>query len=454
MVKFNKNNSKQHIDYILKLLRNQNKESFRDYFLELHPTDQTVILLVLDVIKRKLIYEYLSPAELGEIFQGLEVRDQKRFFSELEPAYAVNMLNHMHSDDAADFLSELDEKVAQGYLVKMIREEALEVKELLGYSEETAGALMTTEYIVALATETVADIMHRLRQEGPEAETIYYIYIVDQDEKLVGVVSLRELIISQLEQPVEEIMITGVVSVLVYTDQEQVADVISRYDLLAVPVVDSLGKLVGIITVDDIIDVLEEEVTEDFGEISAVKGAVDLNIGSVEASKKRLPWLVLLLFVGMLPAGIIGSFEGTLEEVAILAIFIPLIADMAGNTGTQSLAVVVRGLALGKIDRPTIYRLIKRDAGIGIVMGVTCGILVTIISQIVTRGNIVLGFIVGFSLFCTLIVATLAGTIIPLIIHRFEIDPAVASGPFITTVNDIIGLLIYFSIATALIDYI
>lgn len=439
---------------IVQMLRSGNKKQFREHFLELHPTDQADIFELLEESTRIKVYGFLSPAELAEIFQGLEIEDQKKYITEMAPAYAVEMLNNMYSDDIADFLGELDDKAVNKYLEKMSQEDAHDVKVLLAYPEETAGAIMTTEFISTTSTETVAEVMKRLRQEGPEAETIYYLYVVDNDEKLVGVVSLRELIISQLDQTIEEIMNSRLASVTVLTDQEEVANIIKDYDLLAVPVTDVQGKLVGIVTVDDIIDVLEDETTEDIGEISAVKGAVDLEIGAREASKKRLPWLIILLFVGMVTAGIIGSFEGTLEEVAILAIFIPLIADMAGNTGTQSLAVVVRGLALGKFDRSRVLKLVKREAGTGLIMGVACGIIVAIISQVVTQGNIVLGFIVGFSLFCTIIVATLSGTIIPLIINRLKIDPAVASGPFITTVNDIIGLMIYFSIATALLDYL
>lgn len=454
MVRLNHENRQEYTDYIIQMLSDQKRDNFRNYFLELHPTDQNEIFSSLEEDTRKLVYQYLTPAELAEIFQGFEIEDQKVYLQEMNLPYAVEMLNNMYSDDAADFLGELDDRIAKQLLGKMRKEEAQEVKELLAYPEETAGGIMTTEYIVTSVSETVDIVMQRLRQEGPDAETIYYLYVVDDNEKLVGVLSLRDLIISQLDKRVEDIMSSRVVSVNVLTDQEEVANTIKNYDLLAVPVTDTQGRLVGIVTVDDVIDVLEEETTEDIGEISAAKGAVDLEIGAGEASKKRLPWLILLLFIGMITASIIGRFEGTLQEVAMLAIFIPLIADMAGNTGTQSLAVVVRGLALGKFDKAMVIRLIKREALIGLIMGSVCGLLVALISQVVTQGNLVLGFIVGVSLFFTLIVATLAGAIVPLIINRLKIDPAVASGPFITTINDIVGLMIYFSIATALLDYL
>ncbi|WP_031513072.1 magnesium transporter [Desulfofalx alkaliphila] len=454
MVKLNHENRQEYTDYILQLLTDKNRSKFREYFLELHPTDQVEIFELLEEETRQLVYSYLTPDEMGDVFQGLEFENQKAYILEMDRAYAVEILNILPSDEAADFLGKLDDSTVKDFLGKMDKEEAQEVKELLAYPEETAGAIMTTEYVVTSVSEKVDSVMQRLRREGPNAETIYYLYVIDKNEKLVGVLSLRDLIIAQLEQQVEDIMSSQVVSVTVLTDQEEVANTIKNYDLLAVPVTDDQGRLVGIVTVDDVIDVLEDEATEDFGEISAVKGAVDLEIGALEASRKRLPWLVLLLFIGMFTARIIGSFEATLEEAAMLAFFIPLIAGMAGNTGIQSLAVVVRGLTLGKFDKDGVIHLIKRETLTGLIMGLVCGAIVALISQIITHGNLVIGFIIGVSLFCTLIVATLAGAIIPLIINRLKIDPAVASGPFITTINDILGLMIYFSIATALLQYL
>ena len=296
--------------------------------------------------------------------------------------------------------------------------------------------------------------MEFLRREGKDAETIYYIYVIDEAQKLVGVLSLRELITSPLVEKVKQLMKEQIISVSALADQEEVSTIITKYDLLAVPVTTSEGQMIGIVTVDDILDVLEEETTEDLGEFAAVKGALELEVNSFVATKKRLPWLILLLFIGMLTAGLISTFEATLAEVAILAIFIPLIADMAGNTGTQSLAVVVRGLALDKFDRKGVLRLLKRESATGLMMGLFCGEVVFVIALVIPDGNIVLGLIVGVSLFVTIVVSTLTGTVIPLIINKWNIDPAVASGPFITTINDIIGLFIYFSLATALLHYL
>jgi magnesium transporter len=437
---------------ILRTLEAHQIHDFREHFLQLHPTDQVGIITSLTKKQRHMVYKFLAPAEFAEIFQGLDVKHQKQYFSEMTMNYAVDVINNMYSDDLADFLAVLPEAKKELLLSKMNQQEAQEVQYLLKYPEQTAGAIMTTEYISISVTNSVSEVLNQLRLEGPDAETVYYLYVTDNRLQLVGVVSLRDLIISPLETRIEAIMSTRIVAVDVNDDQEEVAHVIQNYDFLAVPVTDQ-GKLVGIVTVDDIIDVLEEEVTEDFGDITASRGTVDLEIGPVQAAKKRIPWLLILLVIGLGTAGIISQFEETLEKKMILGFFIPLIAGMAGNTGTQSLAVVVRGLALGKIDRSTVGKLLKRELLTGLMIGLVCGITLAFISQVLAR-DLLIGFIIGFSLFITLIVATLAGSIVPLIINKLKIDPAVASGPFITTINDLVALLIYFSIATALLTNI
>ncbi|WP_234410454.1 magnesium transporter [Caldalkalibacillus mannanilyticus] len=439
--------------YLLQLLKNEEKEKFRADLFKLHPTDQQHFFMTLDQEKRKRVYVYLLPAEFVDIFQEFGIQQQKQILSELEEEYAKQVLKNMYADDLTALIGSMSTKEASHYLLILDSKEADEVRRLLSYGSQMAGGIMTTEHMTVSAVDTVDEVLERLHREGNQAETIYYLYVTDHELNLVGVLSLRQLITSDPTKRVEDLMKKQVISVSAFDDQQQVAQVIKQYDLLVVPVTIH-GKLVGIITVDDIMDVVEDEMTEDIGEISAAKGAVDLEINAVDAAKRRLPWLILLLFLGLFTAGIIGRFEATLEQVAILAIFIPLIADMAGNTGTQSLAVVVRGLALGKLDRKSVGRLLKREAGVGLIIGVACAIVVSFISQIIVPGNWLLGLIVGFSLFCTLVIATLSGTMVPLLIYKLKIDPAVASGPFITTINDIIGLLIYFSVASALIQYI
>ncbi|OIJ14595.1 magnesium transporter [Anaerobacillus arseniciselenatis] len=454
MKKISLKNREEFTYYLFLYLKNQDKVRFREEFLDLHPTDQNELFIQMSLEKRKRVYEYLTAAEFADIFKGLSLKYQKEVFSELEDMYGLEMLRELPADEITDFFSEIPDHISNYLLEKMEKKEAENIKLLLSYKEDTAGSLMTTEFVTVKPTETVSKIMEQLRREGENAETIYYLYVTNEIGTLNGVISLRELITAPLEESVETLMKEQLITVSPFADQEEVSKVIRDYDLLAVPVTTSDGKIIGIVTVDDIIDVLEEETTEDLGDFAAVKGAVDLEVNSFVATKKRLPWLVLLMFIGMLTAGLISSFEATLAEVAILALFIPLIADMGGNTGTQSLAVVVRGLALDQLDRNKIIQLLKREAGAGIMLGVICGLIVSVIALIIPQGNVLLGIIIGTSLMITILFSTISGTIIPLIVHRFNIDPALASGPFITTINDIIGLLTYFSIATVLLQYL
>ncbi|GAE33314.1 magnesium transporter [Halalkalibacter akibai] len=453
MVKLDEQNREQYEQLILDTLQAGDRVQFRETFLELHPTDQVDIFVKLKDDTRERVYEYLTPEDFSHIFEGLEIDHQKRIYQELDENYSSEMFNNMFADDVADFLAVMTGRKAEDILKKMNKEEAEDVKELMSYAPETAGAVMTKEFVSISSTDIVSDVIEKLRNDAPDAETIYYLYVVDHLEKLVGVISLRDLITAQPTEVIEEIMSTRVVSVTDDMDQEDVAKLIKKYDFLAAPVVSKQNHLVGIITFDDVIDILEEEATEDLGEISAAKGATDVNVSSFTAAKKRSPWIIMLMFFGLITAGVIGQFEETLEEIVLLAVFIPLIMDSAGNTGTQSLAVAVRGLALGTIKRGSIGKMVKRELGTGIMLGLIC-MAVLSVTVTIMYGHWVLALIVGFSIFCTLSVATVIGATVPLVINKLKLDPAIASGPFITTVNDILGLLIYFSIATALLDFL
>ncbi|MFA9456873.1 magnesium transporter [Halalkalibacter sp. AB-rgal2] len=453
MVKLNAQNREQYEQLILDTLEAGDHKQFLETFLELHPTDQVDFFIKLEDARRKRVYDYLTAEDFSHIFEGLEIDDQKRIYQELDEQYSSEMFNNMFADDVADFLEVMTGGKAEDILQRMDQEEAQEVKELLAYAPETAGAVMTKEFVSITSTEVVSNVIDTLRKDAPDAETIYYLYVVDDVKKLVGVISLRDLITAQPTETIENVMGTRVVSVDDDMDQEDVAQLIKKYDFLAVPVVSKQNHLVGIITVDDVIDILEEETTEDFGEISAAKGATDVNVSSLKAARRRSPWIIMLMFFGLITAGVIGQFEETLEEIVLLAVFIPLIMDSAGNTGTQSLAVAVRGLALGTIKKGSIGKMVRREFGTGIMLGLICMAVLAITVTIMYQ-HWVLALIVGFSIFCTLSIATVIGATVPLIINKLKLDPAIASGPFITTVNDILGLLIYFSIATALLDFL
>lgn len=453
MVKLNKKTREQYTKLVVNALHTRQKDEFRNTFLDLHPSDQLDIFVTLDSDARIRGYSYLTPEEFAEIFGGLHVSNQKLFFLELDEDYSFSMFNHMFTDDVVTFLKEINSERAEHILRNIDEEKAQKVRTLLAYAPETAGAIMTKEFISISSADTVTNVLKKLREDAPDAESVYYLFVIDQHDTLVGVVSLRDLIISPLDEIIENIMTTRVVSVSESMDQEDVGNLIKKYDFLAAPVVSKSNKLLGIVTFDDIMDILEAEVTEDFGEISATKGTTDLTLSPFTAARKRAPWIIVLMFFGLVTGGVIGQFEETLESVVVLAVFIPMIMGSAGNIGTQSLAVAVRGLALGTIEKGSFWKMIRREFSTGFMIGFICMLLITLLITLL-YGNWMLAIIVGISILCTFGISAVIGSTIPLIINKLKLDPAIASGPFITTVNDIVGLLIYFSIATSLMSYL
>ncbi|MGM9923945.1 MAG: magnesium transporter [Bacillus sp. (in: firmicutes)] len=440
---------------MLASLRDDELEKFRQEFMELHPYDQATFFAKLEREYRSKIYHFLSPEEMAEMFDNLELDEEeyKELLAEMNPSYAADMLAEMYADDAVDVLNELDKEQVVTYLTIMDDEAAKEIRELLHYEEYTAGSIMTTEFIAISANQTVRSAMYILKNEAPQAETIYYVYVIDEDKKLVGVISLRDLIVADDDTMISEIMNDRVVSVSVSDDQEEVARMMKDYNFLAVPVVDFQEHLLGIITVDDIMDVMDEEASDDYSKLAGISDLDKVDRNPFGAAKKRLPWLVLLLFLGLFTASLMARFEETLSQKAVLAVFIPLIAGIAGNSGTQALAVAVRGIATGDLEEESKWRLIIREAGTGLITGASCGVVITIIVY-VWKGDLMLGCLVGLTVLTTLIVATLAGSVVPLLMHKLNIDPAVASGPFITTINDIISILIYLGMATLFMSYL
>lgn len=425
---------------------------WRESLLQLRPVDLAHSIEKLNKSKRIKLYQTLLPKELAPAFQELNTALQVEILLECDVNYSREIFQYLPHEILMELVTDVSIEERILLLGKMAREQADKVERMLRFPKDTAGALMTVDFITISPKDSVSQVIYRLRHETPTTQATYYLYVLDNHMQLIGVVSLKELIMAHRNKRIEEIMSKRIIAVDVNLAQQRVAEVFKKYHFLAVPVT-AEGKLIGLVHVDQVINFIKEKATENIGKLSAVQD-IDFEMDAFSASKKRLPWLILLLFVGMITAGIIGYFEDTLSKVMILAAFIPLMADMAGNSGTQSLAVVVRALAMGKLEGQNVQNLLKREAIAGLIMGGVCGIVISIISQFIAPGNMVLGFVVGFSLMCTLILSTIAGTGIPLIIHRLNIDPAVASGPFITTLNDIVGLMIYFSIATVLISHL
>jgi magnesium transporter len=439
--------------YIIKTLKENKKAEFENILEELQPYDVAQIYEDLPEKHKGRFLLFLKFDVLADLMEELDKEEQLGLLNILGIEKSSKVLDLMDNDDLALLLQELSPEKKDSLLSGMKVEESNAVQDIMNYAPETAGRIMTNRFVWIRSYFTVREAVDKFKVFAEFAESINYLYVIDEDRKLVGVVSYRDLLLAEEDEKIRTIMYERIISVTVTTDQEVVAQIVQRYDFLAIPVVDESNVLVGIVTVDDIIDIVIKEANEDIEKLSATGKSIDFETKTFVAAARRLPWLILLLFIGVISGRIISSFEDTLQKVVALAFFMPMIAGMTGNTGTQSLAVVVRGLISYDIDKGVIKRLITRELGVGITIGITCSILIAVIAYI-WQGSLILGAVVGCSLFFTLIIGTLAGTIIPLVLFRLNIDPAVASGPLITTLNDIFSLLTYFGIATMFLKYL
>nr|WP_242595877.1 magnesium transporter [Enterococcus sp. MJM12] len=428
-------------------------QGFREPFLEMHIYEQGQFYQSLTSQERHRMYGYLSPKELADMFDVIEEDDAHMtdYLSEMRPGYAAAMLAEMYTDNAVDLLNTLDKKAVNKYLSLMDKEDASEIKELLHYEDDTAGSIMTTEFVSIVANQTVRSAMYVLKNEADVAETIYYIYVVDQENHLVGVISLRDLIVNEDDTMIQDIMSERVISVHVGDDQEDVAQTFRDYDFLALPVTDYDDHLLGIVTVDDIIDVIDDEAASDYSGLAGVN-VEEVSENPVKAASRRLPWLITLLFLGMATATLISHYEKLVSEASILAVFISLITGTAGNAGTQSLAVAVRRLAINDDKESSFVKTVISEVLTGLVTGFITGLTIFIIVA-VWKHNPILGFVIGMAMMCAITVANLAGSFIPMLMDKLGFDPAVASGPFITTLSDLTSVLIYFNIASLFMQY-
>ena len=434
-------------------LNRGNLQDFREHFLEMHIYEQGQFYESLTENQRLRVYSYLSPKEVADMFDVIEEdgHSMKEYLAEMRPSYAATMLSEMFTDNAVDVLNTLSQRQKAKYLSLMNAESAQEVKELLHYEDETAGSIMTTEFVSIVANQTVRSAMYVLKHEASVAETIYYIYVIDHRERLVGVISLRDLIINDDDTMISEIVNERVISVHVGDDQEDVAQTFRDYDFLALPVIDYDDRLLGIVTVDDIIDVIDDEAASDYSGLAGVN-VDEISENPIKASGKRLPWLITLLFLGMATATLIGHYEELVSEASILAVFISLITGTAGNAGTQSLAVAVRRLAINDDRAGGFFMTVFGEIVTGLVTGAITGLTIFAIVAI-WKGNPILGFVIGMAMMFAITVANLAGSLIPMLMDKLGFDPAVASGPFITTLSDLTSVLIYFKIASYFMQY-
>lgn len=436
------------------LLHSEDRENFVHVFRMLQPYDQASFFKEQPVNCRKRMYDYLTPRQFAKVMKHIPLGDAEAYLEEMETQEAARVLSEMPKDSSVKLLNEMDKEHIASYLALMDENTAAAILHLLDYDGKSAGGMMTTEFIAVNENFTVSQAMNVWEHSAADTEMIYYLYVLGDDGHLNGVLSLKHLIRSEPSVRIKDMMNTHVISVSAGNSQSEAARLMRDYDFFAIPVVDFQHHMLGVISVDDVLEYIDQEATEDYSKLAAVSGFSDAESGGPwTAAKKRLPWLIVLLFLGMFTASLIGHFEETLEKVAILAIFIPLISGMAGNTGTQSLAVAVRGLATGDIEKRGKLKMILSEGATGFINGTACAIVISLII-FVWKGQLMLGLVVASAILVALTVATLSGTLIPLGMNKLNIDPAVASGPFITTINDIISILIYFGVATAFMRFL
>lgn len=436
--------------YLVHYIENNDKDAFLDSFDELHTFDQAIFYVSLTTQLRRQIIDWLKPVELADIFDEIDPEDVdfNDLLSEMSPHYAAEMLAEMYTDNAVDLMSDLDTKQLAMYLSLMPKESAEEIKRLLKYEDDTAGSLMSTEFIAINQRLTISQAMVEVKKVAQEAEQINYIYILDDDGVLVGVISLKSLIVWPDAAVISEVMDTNLITVSPADDQEEVAKIMADYNFVAIPVVVK-EKMIGMITVDDIVDVIDEEAAEDYSRLAGVD-VVNIEDNPIKSAVKRVPWLIGLIFLGMGTASVIDGYNYLVAETSVLAVFISLITGTAGNAGTQSLAVAVRRIALQ--EKQSTLKSLLFEILIGALIGVLAGVTIFLVI-LVWKNNLLLGIAVGLAMGVAILVANVAGAFIPLIMDKIGVDPAVASGPFISTLSDLTSVVIYFNVAKIFIDH-
>jgi len=395
--------------------------------------------LITDVEQKGILFSELDEDTFQDLIEGMKIED------------IVRILESMPADDVADIIGRLPEEKSKTILDKMRKAESEEVEDLLRYEDDTAGGIMVPDFIALREDVTAREAIESLQTEHSDVEMAFYLYVVDEYGKLVGVSSLRQLVVVSPATPLKEFMITDVFSVQTDMDQEEVAKLVARYDILAVPVVDGSNRLVGIVTVDDVIDILRKEATEDILKMAGAGEEFVETKSIIKSTRIRLPWLFASCLGGIFALFIISKFESSLSKIGYLAAFIPVIMGMGGNIGTQSSTIVVRGLATGRINVRDIWSVVFKELSIGLILGLVYGLLIGAVAQF-RYSMEALAISVALAVICSMSVAALVGSLVPMGFARINIDPAVATGPLVTTSIDIISVFFYFLIATTLLN--
>ena len=440
------------VEAIINLLSDARHQELLEILDELHTTDLVALIIELSLPYKMQILNIVSPGEAGDILDDLPAAEKLLILTSASEAVRQLLLAEMASDEIADFLGGLNQATQMSFMQDLNEEDAREMGELLSYKHDSAGGLMITEFVSYPRNMLAAEALERLPQEVDDAELIYYIYIyAETTGALAGVVSLRELLMALPHERLVDLATTNLLKVRINAHQDEAVDLLMRYDLLALPVVDAKMNLRGVITYDSVADIISQGATEEVFALAGVKAGVaedEWSLNPVQRAKRRLPWLVICAACGLLGgARIIDFYSEALSAVISLAFFIPIVMDTAGNVATQSVAIVVRGLATGEMNSRQILGFTMRESSIGVLLGLANGLIVGVAAMLLWQETLLFGLSVGLAMAISLIFSSMLGAVLPLISHRYNIDPAVTSGPLATTILDITAISIYFTCA-------
>mgnify|MGYP000169439454 FL=1 len=441
-----------YIEQVARLIVNKEDLAIKSLLQDVHFADIADLLEELNSKQATYLIKLLESEITSEALMELDEDVREKILKRLSPEEIAQELEEMDTDDAADVVAELDDHIQKEVIGKIEDEtHASDIVELLTYDDDTAGALMAKELVKVKESWTVAGCVREMRRQAENVTRVHSIYVTDKDGKLTGRLSLKDLLTASAKAHISEVYIPNVDSVTVDTDDEEVARIMQKYDLEAIPVVDGNGILVGRITIDDIVDFIKEEAEKDYQMAAGISQDVEADDSILQLTRARLPWLVLGLFGGLGSVYILQGFEEALSTYPILFFFTPLIAAMAGNVGVQSSAIIVQGLANDVVKGSLITRLLK-EVGLALINGTILGLLVIIFGQIVGQETIV-SITIAISMLSVIIIAALIGTFVPIVLDRKGIDPAIATGPFITTSNDIFGIFLFFYISKIILGF-
>lgn len=440
-------------DTVRELIRTASPDRILRYLGKSHPADIALLFKDLDPVEVRLLFDLLfSIRRAGKTLKELPPDLLPEILELIEEEKIAKMMVWTDPDDEVMFIKCLPKERRERVLALVDPDRRERVQQSISYPEGTVGRITTTEYLALPPNTSAQEAIDKIRERG-ELESFFYLYVVDKAEKLIGVVPLRNLVVAPKDRTLLEMMIPDPVQGEASMDQEDAARLVSKYDLLALPIVDSEGHLMGIITVDDVIDIINQETTEDMYRMAGLEEGDRIFSHPKLSIQKRLPWMSFNLLTAMLAAFVVGLFEGTIEKAVSLAVFMPVVAGMGGNGGTQTLTVMVRGIALGELEFSTAWRAVMKEVIVGITIGAATGLMVAVVAYL-WKGNPALGLILALAMVINLLVGALAGTLIPLALKQVHLDPALGSGVLVTTFTDVFGFLSFLGLATIFIRYL